>query len=81
MCPQKCKAYLPSALGTCSQKKLSQTENSVAYEVTQSNQISGFRIFYVYFVSKGNHFRILFYSTVAGVVPCGSRKKFPRSSS
>ena len=31
----------------------------------------------VFFVSKGNPFRLLFYSTVAGVVPCGGRKSLP----
>ena len=31
----------------------------------------------VFFVSKGNSFWFLFYSTVAGVVPCGGRKKSP----
>ena len=34
----------------------------------------------VFFISKGNPFLLLFYSTVAGVVPCGGRKKSPRTS-
>ena len=39
-----------------------------------SNRVSDFRDFCV---SKGNPFLLLFYSTVAGVVPCGGRKKSP----
>ena len=34
-----------------------------------------FSWFCVFFISKGNPFWLLFYSTVAGVVPCGSSKK------
>ena len=40
-----------------------------------------FSWFCVFFVSKGNPFLLLFYSTAAGVVPCGGRKKSPRTSS
>ena len=29
----------------------------------------------MFFVPKGNPFWLLFYSTIAGVVPCGDRKK------
>ena len=36
---------------------------------------------FVFFVSKGNPFLLLFYSTVAGVVPCGGRKMSTRTSS
>ena len=50
---------------------------SVAYEETQSNRVSDFSWFCVFFVSKGNPFLLLFYSTVAGVVLCGGRKKSP----
>ena len=37
--------------------------------------------FSVSFVSKGNIFLLLFYSTAAGVVPCGGHKTSPRTSS
>ena len=40
-----------------------------------------FSSFCVFFVCKGKPFWLLFYSTVAGVVPCGGRKKSPRTSS
>ena len=46
---------------------------SVAYEETQSNRVSDVCDF-VFFVSKGNPFLLLFYTTIAGVVPCGGRK-------
>ena len=36
-----------------------------------------FSWFCVFFVSKGNLFLLLFYSTVAGVMPCGGRKRLP----
>ena len=51
---------------------------SVAYEETQSNRVSDFRDFCMFFVSQGNHFLLLFYSAVAGVVLCGGCKKSPR---
>ena len=35
----------------------------------------------VFTALKGNHFYILFVVTAAGVVPCGSPKKRPRTSS
>ena len=56
---------------------------SVAYEETQSNQVSDFRDFVcsLFPKAKGNLFLLLFYSTVAFVVPFGGRKKSPRASS
>ena len=41
--------------------------------------LSDFRDF-VFFVSKGNPFLLLFYSTIADIVPCDGRKKSPRTS-
>ena len=49
-------------------KRLSQTESPI------------FLIF-VFFVSIDNPFRLLFYSSVAGVLLCGGRKKSTRTSS
>ena len=53
---------------------------SVVYEETQSNRLR-YLWFCVFFVSKGNRFWLIFYSTVAGVVLCGGRKNSPRTSS
>ena len=62
-------AHAASQTKVLHMKRLNQTESPI------------FEIFCVFFVSKGNPFLILFYSTVAGVVPCGCRKKSPRTSS
>ena len=51
---------------------------SVVYEETQSNRVSDFRdFFFFFFFFKSNPFLLLFYSTVADVVPCGGRKVSP----
>ena len=47
---------------------------SVAYEETQSNRVSDFRDFVCSLFPKA-----ILYSTVAGVVPHGGRKKSPRT--
>ena len=49
---------------------------SVAYEETQSNRVSRFRDFVRSWLPKPILYDI-FYSTVAGVVPCGGRKVSP----
>ena len=54
---------------------------SVAYEETQLNRVSDFRDFVFSMFPKAILFLLVFYSTVAGVVPCGGRKKSPRTLS
>ena len=69
---------------------------SIAYEETQSkkkkkkkkkkrvrekSRVSDFRDFVCSLFPKAIIFWLLFYSTVAGVVLCGGRKKSPRTSS
>ena len=53
---------------------------SVAYEETESNRVSDFRDFVCSLFPKAILF-YFYYSTVAGVVPYGGRKKSPRISS
>ena len=48
---------------------------SVAYEATQSNRVPDFRNFVCSLFPKAIPFDFHFCSTVAGVVPCGDRKK------
>ena len=52
------------------------SQTSVAYEKTQSKRVSDFRDFVCSSFPKAILFDFLFYSTVAGVVPCGSRSDF-----
>ena len=57
------------------------TNYSVAYEETQSNQVSDFRDFVWSLFPKAILFDFFFSSSVAGVVPCGGRRKSPHTSS
>ena len=56
---------------------------SVAYEETQSNRVSDCRDFVCSLFPNGNRAFFDFYFTlpVAGVVPCGSHKTSPHTSS
>ena len=54
---------------------------SAAYEETKLNRVSDFRDFVYSLFPKAILVLLLFYSSVAGVVPCGSCKKSPRTSS
>ena len=51
-----------------------------AYEDTQLNRVSDFHDFVWSLFPKAILFWPLFYSTVAGVMPYGGRKKSPRAS-
>ena len=68
---------------TCARGVCSLANQSVAYEETQSNRVSDFCDFVYSLGSKANPVWLLFllycswYSTVAGVVPCGGRTKSP----
>ena len=55
-------------------KRLNQTESPIF-------EILCVLCFRVFFVSKDNPFLLLFYSTVAVVMPCGGREKSPHTSS
>ena len=54
-------------------------QTGVAYEETQSNRVYDFRNFVCSLFPKAILF--YFYFIVAGVVPCGGRKKSPTTSS
>ena len=56
----------PALEGVCSL-----ANNTVAYEETQSNRVSYFRDF-VFFVSKGNPFLLLFIRSVCFVIVCST---------
>ena len=53
---------------------------SVAYEETQSYRVTISMIFCVLYFQR-HFFLLLFNSNVVGVVPCGSRRKSPNTSS
>ena len=54
---------------------------TVAYEETQSNQVSDYCGFVCSLFPEAFFFLLLFYSTVVVVVPCGGRKQSPCTSS